>query len=112
MKAVLVVPLLIGVYAACRIQHCESFVVFTNSNKASVMRRRMNQINDNDVVSTTTSTAEITTVLLNQILQVAIDASKQAGEIILGHAGGAEVTERKANSRDLLTWIDPLCEKV
>ena len=30
----------------------------------------------------------------------------------IAHAGGAEVTERKANSRDLLTLIDPLCEKV
>lgn len=50
--------------------------------------------------------------LLDQILQVAIDASKKAGDIILGNAGGAEVTERKANSRDLLTLIDPLCEKV
>lgn len=29
----------------------------------------------------------------------------------MGNAGGAEVTERKANSRDLLTLIDPLCEK-
>lgn len=43
---------------------------------------------------------------------MAIDASKQAGDIIIGNAGGAEVTERKANTRDLLTLIDPLCEKV
>jgi hypothetical protein len=50
--------------------------------------------------------------MLDQVLQVAIDASKKAGEIIIGNAGGAEVTERKANSRDLLTLIDPLCEKV
>ena len=50
--------------------------------------------------------------ILDSLLAVAIDASKQAGEIILGNAGGAEVTERKANSRDLLTLIDPLCEKV
>ena len=50
--------------------------------------------------------------LLDQILAVAIDASKKAGDIIVGNAGGAEVTERKANSRDLLTLIDPLCEKV
>jgi myo-inositol-1(or 4)-monophosphatase len=49
--------------------------------------------------------------LLDQVLEVAIDASKKAGEIIIGNAGGAEVTERKANSRDLLTLIDPLCEK-
>ena len=50
--------------------------------------------------------------LLDQILDVAIAASKKAGAIILGNAGGSEVTERKANSRDLLTLIDPLCEKV
>lgn len=50
--------------------------------------------------------------LLDQVLEVAIDASKKAGDIIIGNAGGAEVTERKANSRDLLTLIDPLCEKV
>ena len=50
--------------------------------------------------------------LLDQVLEVAIEASKKAGEIILGNAGGSAVTERKANSRDLLTVIDPLCEKV
>lgn len=49
--------------------------------------------------------------LINQVLQVAITASMKAGDIIVGNAGGAEVTERKANSRDLLTLIDPLCEK-
>lgn len=50
--------------------------------------------------------------LLDQVLKVAVEASKRAGEIILGNAGGSAVTERKANSRDLLTLIDPLCEKV
>lgn len=50
--------------------------------------------------------------LLDEVLSVAIDASKKAGGIILGNAGGAEVTSSKANSRDLLTMIDPLCEKV
>jgi hypothetical protein len=50
--------------------------------------------------------------MLDKVLEVAIDASKKAGEIIIGNAGGAEVTEKKANSRDLLTLIDPLCEKV
>ena len=49
---------------------------------------------------------------LLDVLEVAIDAAKKAGDIILGNAGGAEVTELKANSRDLLTLIDPLCEKV
>jgi hypothetical protein len=49
---------------------------------------------------------------LKQVLAVAIEASKKAGDIILGNAGGAEITKSKANSRDLLTLIDPLCEKV
>jgi len=51
-------------------------------------------------------------LLLDRILEVAVAASKKAGAIILGNAGGSEVTDRKANSRDLLTLIDPLCEKV
>ena len=49
---------------------------------------------------------------LTSLLDVAIRASKQAGEIILGNAGGADVLKSKANSRDLLTLVDPLCEKV
>ncbi|KAL7458096.1 hypothetical protein ACHAWC_009615 [Mediolabrus comicus] len=48
---------------------------------------------------------------LDKLLAVAIDASKQAGDIILGNSGGADVLKSKANSRDLLTLIDPLCEK-
>eukprot|EP00571_Detonula_confervacea_P017321 CAMPEP_0172297460 /NCGR_PEP_ID=MMETSP1058-20130122/472_1 /TAXON_ID=83371 /ORGANISM="Detonula confervacea, Strain CCMP 353" /LENGTH=303 /DNA_ID=CAMNT_0013006617 /DNA_START=325 /DNA_END=1236 /DNA_ORIENTATION=+ len=48
---------------------------------------------------------------LTLLLDVAIHASKLAGEIILGNAGGADVLKSKANSRDLLTLIDPLCEK-
>jgi len=48
---------------------------------------------------------------LDSLLDVAIRASKLAGEIILGNAGGADVLKSKANSRDLLTLIDPLCEK-
>ena len=50
--------------------------------------------------------------VLEHVLQVAIDASKKAGETTLGNAGGAEVAQRKANSRDLLALVDPLCEKV
>ncbi|EED86243.1 predicted protein, partial [Thalassiosira pseudonana CCMP1335] len=48
---------------------------------------------------------------LDLLLSTAIAASQKAGEIILGNAGGAEVLKSKANSRDLLTLIDPLCEK-
>jgi len=49
--------------------------------------------------------------MLDSLLEVATQASKLAGEIILGNAGGADVLKSKANSRDLLTLIDPLCEK-
>lgn len=49
---------------------------------------------------------------LQQILQVAIDASQKAGEIILQHAHGADVVKTKSTSRDLLTLVDPLCEQV
>ena len=49
--------------------------------------------------------------VLKRVLGVATEAAKKAGDIILGNDGGAEVSERKANSRDLLTLIDPLCEK-
>ena len=111
--------LLILAHSLCGISHCDAFVS-TNSKKVSNVGipmntlTAMNQVNDDDVsTSTTTTTTTATNAkLLNQILQVAIDASKKAGEIIRGNAGGAEVTERKANSRDLLTLIDPLCEKV
>lgn len=48
---------------------------------------------------------------LDALVSIAIDASRKAGDIILGNAGGAEITESKANSRDLLTLLDPLCEK-
>lgn len=49
--------------------------------------------------------------LLDQILEVAIDAAKKAGAIIIEHAGGVDVMKNKANARDLLTQIDPLCEQ-
>ena len=49
---------------------------------------------------------------LDSLLDAAVRSSKLAGEIILGNAGGAEVQKVKANPRDLLTLIDPLCEKV
>uniref|UniRef100_A0A7S2U633 Inositol-1-monophosphatase n=1 Tax=Attheya septentrionalis TaxID=420275 RepID=A0A7S2U633_9STRA len=48
---------------------------------------------------------------LDAALKVAIEASKAAGDIIVGNAAGVEVEKTKANSRDLLTIIDPLCEK-
>lgn len=49
---------------------------------------------------------------LDACLAVAIDAAKQAGQVIRSHDKGAAVVNHKANSRDLLTVVDPLCEKV
>ena len=49
---------------------------------------------------------------LNQFLETAITAAKKAGEIISSNMGGTEVSKLKANPRDLLTEIDPLCEQV
>ena len=51
-------------------------------------------------------------LLLDQILQVALDASQKAAKIIAENSSGANVVETKSTSRDLLTLIDPLCEKV
>eukprot|EP00980_Cylindrotheca_fusiformis_P020716 scaffold7738_cov133-Cylindrotheca_fusiformis.AAC.25 len=48
--------------------------------------------------------------MLQHVLAVAIDASRKAGDIILGNSEGAEVSKSKENSRDLLTLIDSLCE--
>lgn len=50
--------------------------------------------------------------ILDGVLAVAIEASRKAGVIILENASGADVTERKANARDLLTIVDPMCEQV
>ncbi len=49
---------------------------------------------------------------LNVLLDVAIDAAKEAGKVILSNMNGAEITKLKANPRDLLTKIDPLCESI
>jgi myo-inositol-1(or 4)-monophosphatase len=62
----------------------------------------------NDAQKTPTTTNDE----LQPLLEIAVTASKKAGDIILGNAGGAAVTKSKANSRDLLTLVDPLCEKV
>ena len=50
--------------------------------------------------------------ILDDILQIAVLASKNAGEIIRANSGGADVVEKKSTSRDLLTLVDPQCEKV
>ena len=49
---------------------------------------------------------------LLQLLEAAIKASTEAGKIIASNMGGTEVSKLKANPRDLLTEIDPLCESV
>ena len=48
--------------------------------------------------------------LTNEILRVAEEASRAAGVIILSNMG-SEISSTKANSRDLLTVVDPLCEE-
>lgn len=47
---------------------------------------------------------------LSLILATAEEAARKAGNIILANSQGAEVTKTKANSKDLLTLIDPMCE--
>ena len=49
---------------------------------------------------------------LQSILDIATAAAKKAGEIIVQNSSGADVTKTKANSKDLLTMIDPMCEKI
>lgn len=63
------------------------------------------------MTSPSTLDSELDQETLTKLLDVAIDATKQAGNIIKEHAGGSKVEKTKANSRDLLTLIDPLCEK-
>ena len=50
--------------------------------------------------------------MMEEVLKVAIEAAKKAGEIMISNAGGVDVVEKKSTDRDLLTLIDPLCEKV
>jgi myo-inositol-1(or 4)-monophosphatase len=63
-------------------------------------------------MATPSFSTELSADMLDQVLDVAMVASKKAGEIILGNAGGVEVTRLKDNSRDLLTLIDPMCEAI
>jgi myo-inositol-1(or 4)-monophosphatase len=89
-------PFLISLFLL-QLHHCASWVLPRGGNSLSRSNTRI--------------FAKIDPKKLDEVLQVAIDASKKAGDIILGNAGGAEVMKSKANSRDLLTMIDPLCEK-
>eukprot|EP00934_Nitzschia_sp_Nitz4_P000794 Nitzschia sp. Nitz4//scaffold31_size150131//43543//44638//NITZ4_002817-RA/size150131-processed-gene-0.128-mRNA-1//-1//CDS//3329547626//794//frame0 len=65
-----------------------------------------------DVTSTTSHHDLPPLTELQQALEVATQASRRAGEIILEHTNGSPVVETKSTSRDLLTTVDPLCEKV
>lgn len=57
------------------------------------------------------STLPIDDSIIDEILQVAIEASEAAGSIIKENSDGSSVVEKKSTSRDLLTEIDPKCEK-
>jgi hypothetical protein len=48
---------------------------------------------------------------LLEVQGVAVDVAKKACNIIKEHADGSNVVRSKGNSRDLLTIIDPVCEK-
>ena len=99
--------------------YCSSFLILilTISTARSfnihspLILQRSSKVSSNMVSDSQASTTPVSDSMLDEVLSVAIESSRKAGDIILGNAGGAEVTERKANSRDLLTLIDPLCEK-
>ncbi|KAL3920755.1 MAG: hypothetical protein SGILL_003099 [Bacillariaceae sp.] len=48
--------------------------------------------------------------LVDKILEVVVDASSKACEIIRKNSEGADVVSKKSTGRDLLTMVDPLCE--
>jgi myo-inositol-1(or 4)-monophosphatase len=95
--------------------------IFTqHSHRQKQQQQQQHLISNSQVHQSTDSISEKSNIAmdnipsqdqLEQVLQVAMDAGRKAGDIILGNAGGAAVTKTKANSRDLLTLIDPLCEK-
>jgi hypothetical protein len=70
---------------------------FRNSLQPTLSRLKESRANDSEEK-------------INEILQVAIEASKAAGSIIKENANGSSVVEKKSTSRDLLTLIDPQCE--
>lgn len=84
-----------------------------NSYSGSILSEEWGRNMANAGMETKSSTSNMMPPLedLQKVLAVAVDASRTAGVIIREHAGGAQVSERKANSRDLLTIVDPLCEK-
>ena len=104
--------------------HSQTSFNFYASSSAVKSRLPTQQLFTSSHISTTrrSSSMSSTTALNSQSLptdeklsslqQIAIKASKLAGEIILGNADGADVLKTKDSTRDLLTLIDPLCEKV
>ncbi|GKY94759.1 hypothetical protein MPSEU_000441300 [Mayamaea pseudoterrestris] len=98
---------------------CAFKLLSTNYHQCSAFSPRSIN-NRRGVVANPLATTTVTTMcatelshdLLDHVLEVAIQASKKAGDLILGNAGGAVVTKSKANSRDLLTLIDPMCEAI
>ncbi|CAJ1958638.1 unnamed protein product [Cylindrotheca closterium] len=58
-----------------------------------------------------TAASNLDDAVLDSILETAVDASKAAASIIRENADGSAVVEKKSTTRDLLTLIDPLCEK-
>lgn len=114
MRSFFVVPSVFWLILISLIPTSSSFSIVVRSPGLPA-RHTMTQVafsSKDELESTTSLDDSLRDEVLDQILEVAIEASKKAGEIILGNAGGAEIAERKANSRDLLTLIDPLCEKV
>lgn len=49
---------------------------------------------------------------LGHMMKVAVRASKAAGDLIVQHSKRGIAKTKKSNSRDLVTAIDVLCEKV
>ena len=84
-------------------QQSTSFHIKTKSSTARQSMSSSTELNSQSLPTDET---------LSSLQQIAIKASKLAGEIILGNADGADVLKTKDSTRDLLTLIDPLCEKV
>jgi len=53
-----------------------------------------------------------TEISYKELVDIGTLAAKAAGDIILNHKGGADVTKVKFNNKDLLTEIDPMCEAI
>jgi hypothetical protein len=89
---------------------------FVSSSFPPTSRHTVSFVSPSESISNNTADKKMimtfpTQEVLEKALSVAKDAGRKAGDIILGNTDGAEVTTRKANSRDLLTLMDPLCEK-